>query len=145
MEVSSQKSNEVSGSKGGKRKFHDVWKSKFSWLIYDSSNNVNYVVWCLQKGRPRYCWQNRVCYCKKKFKCESLVFLNKSLKHVSIWFQQKPIPQLSTFCLIQGIINYVQINRYWSYIVQICIFINLASSILLLASKKCFLTCRDGN
>jgi hypothetical protein len=35
-----------SGSKGGKRKFHDVWKSKFSWLIYnyDSSNNVNYVV-----------------------------------------------------------------------------------------------------
>jgi hypothetical protein len=81
--VSSQKSDEVSGSKGGKRKFHDVWKSKqnlfsrdinkygftpttnrkikkwrsplagrhkwnwkskFSWLIYDSSNNVNYVV-----------------------------------------------------------------------------------------------------
>ena len=43
-EVSSQKSDEVSGSKGGKRKFHDVWKSKFSWLIYDSSNNVNYAV-----------------------------------------------------------------------------------------------------
>jgi hypothetical protein len=52
-----------------------------SCFIYDSSNNVNYVVWCLQKGRPRYCWQNRICYCKKKFKCESLVFLNKSLKH----------------------------------------------------------------
>ena len=33
-EVSSQKSDEVSGSKGGKRKFHDVWKSNFSWLIY---------------------------------------------------------------------------------------------------------------
>jgi hypothetical protein len=29
---------------------------------------------------------------------------------------------------------------YWSYIVRICIFINLASNILLLASKKCFLT-----
>ena len=63
-EVSSQKSDEVSGSKRGKRKFHDVWKWKFSWLIYDSSNNVNYVVWCLQKGRPRYCWQNWICYCK---------------------------------------------------------------------------------
>jgi hypothetical protein len=25
-EVSSQKCDEVSGSKGGKRKFHDVWK-----------------------------------------------------------------------------------------------------------------------
>jgi hypothetical protein len=72
----------VSGSKSGKCKFHDVWKSKFSWLIYDSSNNVNYVVWCLQKGRHRYCWQNRICYCKKKLKvkCESLVFLNNSLK-----------------------------------------------------------------
>jgi hypothetical protein len=26
-EVSSQKSDEFSGSKGGKRKFHDIWKS----------------------------------------------------------------------------------------------------------------------
>ena len=114
-----------------------------SWLIYDSSNNVNYVVWCLQKGRSRYCWKNRICYCKKNFKCESLVFLNKSLKHekcFNIWFQQKLIPQLSMFCLIQGINNYVQINTYWRYIVRICIFINLASNILLLASKKCFLT-----
>jgi hypothetical protein len=44
---------------------NDVWKSKFLCLIYDSSNNVNYVVWCLQKGRSRYCWQNWICYCKK--------------------------------------------------------------------------------
>ena len=51
-----------------------------------------------------------------------------------------PIPQLSIFCLIQGIINFVQINTYWNFIVQIAIFINLASNILLLASKKCFLT-----
>jgi hypothetical protein len=29
MEVSSQKSEEVSGSKGGKRKFQDIWKSVF--------------------------------------------------------------------------------------------------------------------
>jgi hypothetical protein len=43
-------------------------------------------------------------------------------------------------CLIQGIINYVQINTYWSSIVQIGIFIIVASNILLLASKKCFLT-----
>ena len=59
-------------------------------------------------------------------------------KNVSIWFQQKPIPQLSMFCLIQGINNYVQINTYWSYIVQISIFFNLASNILLLASKKVY-------
>ena len=51
-----------------------------------------------------------------------------------------PISQLSIFCLIQGINNYVQINTYWSFIVRIAIFINLVSNILLLASKKCFLT-----
>jgi hypothetical protein len=44
----------------------------------------------------------------KKFKCKSLVFLNKSLKHENVpKVQQKPIPQLSIFCLIQGINNYV--------------------------------------
>ena len=48
----------------------------------------------------------------------------------------KPIPQLSIFCLLQGIINYVQINTYWSCIVPIGIFINLTSNIILLASKK---------
>jgi hypothetical protein len=116
--------------------------SHFSWLIYDSSNNVNYVEWCLQKGRPRYCWQNQICYCKKSINVKVLFFLIKvwNMKNVSIWFQQKPIPQLSMFCLIQVINNYVQINIYWSYTVRICIFINLASNILLLASKKCFLT-----
>ena len=109
---------------------------------YDSSNNVNYAVWCLQKSRPRYCWQNRICYCKKSLNVKVLFFLIKvwNMKNVSISFQQKPIPQLSMFCLIEGITNYVQINTYWSYIVRICIFINLASNILLLVSKKCFLT-----
>ena len=72
-----KKCDEVSGSKDGKRKFHDVWKSKFVWLIYDFSNNINYVVWCLQKGRPRYCWQNQICYC------------NKSL-NVKFWFFSSP-------------------------------------------------------
>jgi hypothetical protein len=120
--------------------YSKIFGSQFSWLIYDSSNNINYVVWCLQKGRPRYCWQNRMCYCKKSLKI--LFFLIKvwNIKNVSIWFQQKPIPQLRMFCRIQGINNYVQINTYWSYIVRICIFINLASNILLLASKKCFPT-----
>ena len=33
-----------------------------------------------------------------------------------------------------------EINTYWSYIVRISIFINLASNILLLVSKKYFLT-----
>jgi hypothetical protein len=73
-----------------------------------------------------------------------LLFLIKlkvwNMKNVSIWFQQKPIPQISIFCLIQGINNYVKINTYLSCIVRIGIFINLASNILLLASKKCFLT-----
>jgi hypothetical protein len=48
---------------------------------------------------------------------------------------EKPIPQLSIFCLIQGINNYVQINTYWRYILRI-----MASNILLLASKKIVLT-----
>ena len=44
------------------------------------------------------------------------------------------------FCLLQGINNYVLINTYWRYIVRIWIFVNLASNMLLLASKKCFIT-----
>ena len=52
-----------------------------------------------------------------------------------MWYQKKPIPQLSIFCLIQSINNYVQINTYWRYIVRI-----MASNILLLASKIVFLT-----
>jgi hypothetical protein len=54
---------------------------------------------------------------------------------VSMWYQKKPIPQLSIFCLIQGINNYVQINTYWRYIVRI-----MASNILLFASKIFFPT-----
>ena len=66
-----------------------------------------------------------------------------NMKNASILYQQKPIPQQSIFCLIRDINNYVEINIYWSYIhfvVRIDIFINLASNILLFASKKCFLT-----
>jgi len=58
-----------------------------------------------------------------------------NMKNVSMWYQKKPIPQLSIFCLIQGINNYVQINTYWKYIVRI-----MASNILLLASKQIFPT-----
>ena len=57
------------------------------------------------------------------------------MKNISMWYQKKPIPQLSIFCLIQGINNYVQINTYWRYIVRI-----MASNIYLLASKQFFLT-----
>ena len=52
-----------------------------------------------------------------------------------MWYQKKPIPQQSIFCLIQSINNYVQINTYWRYIVRF-----MASNILLLASKNLFLT-----
>ena len=79
----------------------------------------------------------------KSLNVKVLFFLIKvwNMKNVSISFQQKPIPQLSMFCLIEGITNYVQINTYWSYIVQICIFINLASNILFCWQvKRCFLT-----
>jgi hypothetical protein len=60
------------------------------------------------------------------------------MKNVSMWYQKKPIPQLSIFCLIQSVNNYVQINTYWRYIVQI-----MASNILLLASKILSLLARD--
>ena len=58
-----------------------------------------------------------------------------NMKNVSMWYQKKPIPQQSIFCLIQSINNYVQINTYWRYIVRF-----MASNILLLASKNLFLT-----
>ena len=38
--------NTDKGSKAEKRKFQDVWKSKFSWLVYDSSNGSNDVMYC---------------------------------------------------------------------------------------------------
>ena len=49
----------------------------------------------------------------KKLKRESPVYHNKTK---SMWYQKKPIPQLSIFCLIQGINNYIKINTYWRYI-----------------------------
>ena len=61
-------------------------------------------------------------------------------KFVTNMVSAKPITQFNIFSLIQDIINYVQINTYWSCIVPIGIFINLARNIILLASKKCFLT-----
>ena len=95
----------------------------------------------LQKGRPRYCNLNWICYGKEKVLFIIIKVWN--MKNVSVLYQQKPIPQQSIFCLIRDINNYVEINIYWSYIhfvVRIDIFINLASNILLFASKKCFLT-----
>jgi hypothetical protein len=68
-----------------------------------------------------------------QFKFPLLLSVLKCLNMVSVKLK-------ALNCLIQGIINYVQINTYWSSIVQIGIFIIVASNILLLASKKCFLT-----
>ena len=61
-----------------------------------------------------------ICYRKEKVSTWKSCLLNKSR-------------------LIQGINNYLWINTYWSCIVWIGIYINLASNILLLASTKCFL------
>ena len=49
-EVCSQNSDEDSGSKAEMRKFLDVWKSEFLWLISDSSNNVTYCDVCRNTG-----------------------------------------------------------------------------------------------
>jgi len=117
---------------------------EFLWLIYFMIPVIMLciVIFAERQAQPRYCWQNQICYRKEKLKRESLVYHNKNLKHKKClnMVSAKPIPQLSIFCLIQGIINYVQINTYWSCIVPIGIFINLASNIILLVSKKCFLT-----
>jgi hypothetical protein len=78
----------------------------------------------------------------KKFKREIIVYHNKtkSLKYENCLnlVSEKAHSSnklVSIFCLIQGIYNYVQISTYWRYIVRI-----MASNIVLLASKKCFLT-----
>ena len=42
--------NTDKGSKAEKCKFQDVWKSKFSWLVYDSSNDVMYCDFCRKAG-----------------------------------------------------------------------------------------------
>jgi len=65
------------------------------------------------------------------------------MKIVSMWYivsekAHSSTKLVSIFCLIQGINNYVQINTYWRYIVRI-----MASNILLLVSKKCFLTSQE--
>jgi len=39
------------GSKAEKRNFQDVWKLKFSWLVYDSSKDVMYCDFC-RKADP---------------------------------------------------------------------------------------------
>jgi hypothetical protein len=101
-------------------------------------------LWCLQKGRPRYYTKPNLLPERKSLNVKVLFIKSKSEKwkmfQYGISKTYKPIPQLSIFCLILVINNYPQINTYWSCIVRIGIFINLASNMLLLASKKCFLT-----
>ena len=72
-EVWSQNSDEGSGSKAEMHKFHDIWKSEFLWLIYDSSNNVIYCDVCGKAG-PDITGKTEFVIGKKKFKRESLVY-----------------------------------------------------------------------
>ena len=71
-EVWSQNSDEGSGSKVEMCKFHDVWKSEFLWLIYDSSNNVMRCDVCRKAGQD-ITGKTEFVTEKKKFKRESLI------------------------------------------------------------------------
>ena len=74
-EIWSQNSDESSGFtfKAEMRKFHNVWKSEFLWLIYDSSNNVMYCDICRKSGQD--ITNKTECVTgKEKFKRESLVY-----------------------------------------------------------------------
>ena len=72
-ELWSQNSDEGSGSKAEMCKFHDVWKSEFLWLIYDSSNNIMYCDVCRKVG-PDITGKTKFVTGKKKCKRESLVY-----------------------------------------------------------------------
>ena len=53
------------------RKFHDVWKTEFLCLIYDSSNNVMYRDVCRKAG-PDITGKTEFVTGKEKLKRESL-------------------------------------------------------------------------
>jgi len=61
------------------------------------------------------------------------------MKNVSIWYQENLNVHSSTKHLLSNSGN-SELSTYWSCIVQIGIFINLASNMFLLASKNCSLT-----
>jgi hypothetical protein len=93
-EVSSQNTNEGSDSKAEKCKFQDVWKSEFLFIIYDYSSDDMSCDVCRMAG-PDIADKTEFVTGKKKFKRESLVYHNKSLKNekcFNIRYQQKPIP-----------------------------------------------------
>jgi hypothetical protein len=71
-EVWNQYSDEGSGSKAEMRKFHNVWKSRFLCLIYNSSNNVYFDV--CRKAGPDITGKTVFVTGKKKIKHESLVY-----------------------------------------------------------------------
>ena len=79
-EVSSQNTNEGTGSKAEKRKFQDVQKQEFMWLvIYDYSSDVMSCDVCRMAG-PDIAGKTEFVTGKKKLKRESLVYHNKSEK-----------------------------------------------------------------
>ena len=96
-EVSSQNTNEGSGSKSEKRKFQDVWnwKLEFLWLIiYYYSSDVMPCDVCRMSG-PDIAGKTEFVTGKKKFKLESLFYHNESQKNekcFNIWYQQKSTP-----------------------------------------------------
>ena len=79
-----------------------------SLVINDSNNDVMYCYVC--RKALRYCWQNWICYRKKKFKRASLVYHNKRLKFFNV-VSEKKNSQLNIFGLIQGIYK-LYTNKY---------------------------------
>ena len=93
-DVSSQNTNEGSGSKAEKHKFQDVWKSEFLWLIiYNYCSDIMSCDVCRMAG-PISAGKTKFVTGKKKFKGESLVYhkSQKNEKCFNIQDQQKPIP-----------------------------------------------------
>ena len=103
--------DEGSSSKAEKRKFQDVLKSEFSWLI-DDSNNCIMCCYVWRKAGPDIGGKTEL-VTGKKLKRDSPVYHNKtkSLKHEKCFNVVSEKTHSSTkyliFCLIQGINNYV--------------------------------------
>jgi hypothetical protein len=95
-EVSSQNTNEGSGSKAEKRKFQDVWKSEFLWFM--TIFTITVVTLCIVMFAER---QDQILLTipnllleRKSINVKVLFIVIKvrNMKNVSIWYQQKPIP-----------------------------------------------------
>jgi hypothetical protein len=70
----------------------------------------------LQKAGTNIAGKTKFVTGKKKFKRESFVYQNKSMKHKKCLLNIVLISKTEHLRSIHGIINYVQINTYWSCI-----------------------------